>query len=166
MIIGIIHIIHCPCLILLPFFIVNNHIFDIFYIEYFFSIMFLYTFINGECPISYLYKTQTDPRYIAGSRIRYYPEISDLFCLSPENQKYISIYFGTNTILYLGSLIHVIYRSNIPLTMFIIPANSILFYFSFLHFSPNHPLFYVIQNMNKTILFSFILCMIRREIYV
>ena len=165
MFIGILHLLHCPCLILLPF-IVNNHIFDICYVEYSFSIIFLYTFIDGECPISYFYKKQKDPRYIAGSRIHDYPEISDTFFFSPENRKYISIYFGTNTFMYLGSLMYVIIRSNIPVIIFFIPTNSIIIYFAFIYLSPNHPLFYLIQNINKIILFLFILCIIRREIYI
>jgi hypothetical protein len=163
MIIGITHLLHCPCLILLPFFI-NNHKFNILYIEYFFSIMFIYTFTNGECPISYIYKKQKDPSYIAGSNISHYPEISDLFLFSREN--HISIYFEMNTYMYLISLIYVINRSDIPFTMFIIPTNSILLYFAFIYLSPNHPLFYIIQNTNKTIMFLFILFLIRRDIYI
>ena len=166
MIIGILHLIHCPSIILLPFYIVNNPVFDIFYIEYFFSIIFSYTFLNGECPISYIYKKQKDPNYIAGSRITDYTEMYDLFIFSPETQKYISIYFGTNTVLYIGSLLYVINRSNLPLTLFRIPTSSILIYFYFIYFSRAHPLFNVIQNTNKIILFLFILCLIRRDIYV
>lgn len=164
MIIGILHLLHCPCLILLPFF-VNNPIFNILYIEYFFIIMFLYTFIDGECPISYFYKKQKDPTYIAGSRIHDYPEISEIFVLS-QKEKHISIYFGTNTCMYVGSLYYVINRSNIPFSLFIIPTNSIILYFAFLYFSPKHLLFYLIQDTNKIILFLFILCLIRGEIYV
>lgn len=160
MILGIIHLLHCPCLILLPFWI-NNHIFDIIYIEYFFSIMFLYTFINGECPISYIYKKRKDPMYIAGNRITYYPEMLHIACFSKQNQ--IQLYFKITTIFYLGTLIHVIHRNNIPITMFTIPTSSLLVYFSLNH---HHPLFYIIQNVNKTILFFFILCLIRREIYI
>ena len=167
MIIGIIHVLHCPFLILLPFF-VNNHIFNILYIEYFFIIMFLYTFINGECPISYFYKKQKDAKYIAGSRITDYSEISDLFFYPRETktEKLISIYFGTNTCMYLASFMYVIYRDNIPFSLFIIPMNYILFYFSFIYMFQNHTLFYVIQNVNKTILFLFILCLIGREINI
>lgn len=159
MILGIIHLLHCPCLILLPFWI-NNHIYDIIYIEYFFSIMFLYTFINGECPISYVYKKQKDPMYIAGSRITDYPEMLHIACFSKQNQ--IQLYFRITTVLYLGSLLYVIKRSNIPFTMLIIPTKSILLYFTY----RNHPLGYIIQNINKTILFFFILCLVRREIYI
>lgn len=161
--VGIIHLLHCPCLILLPFY-VNNRVFDILYIAYFFSIMFLYTFINGECPISYFYKKRADPNYIAGNRIAYYPEMSEIFFFSREKEKYISLYFGTTTIMYIVSLSYVIHRSNIPLSLFVIPANSLLVYFTFLRIT--HPLFYIIQDIVKTILFLFILCLIRREIQI
>lgn len=159
MILGIIHLLHCPCLILLPF-LHNNHLFDILYIEYFLGIMFSYTFINGECPISYIYKKQKDPNYIPGSRITDYPEMNNLLHFSP------SIYFGTTTILYLGTLIYVIHRNNIPFSLFIIPTNSLLFYFYIIYRYRVHPLFSVIQNFNKIILFLFMLCLVRREIYI
>jgi hypothetical protein len=154
MVFGIIHLLHCPCLILLPFYI-NNNIFNIIYIDYFLGIMFLYTFINGECPISYLYKKQKNPNYIAGSRICDYPEMLDISCFSKPSQ--IQLYFRTTTVLYIGSLLYVINRSNIPLIILIIPTNSIFFYFLLLYRYRNHPLFYIIQNTNKTILFLFIL---------
>ena len=158
MIFGIIHLLHCPCLIILPF-CINNPIFTVLYIEYFFGILFLYTFINGECPISYIYKKRKDPNYIAGSRIADYPEMSEIFFLFRDKEIYISVYFGATTILYIGSLIYVINRSNIPFFLFVIPTNSLFFYFYFLHKCRTHPLFYIIQEFNKTILFLFILCL-------
>jgi hypothetical protein len=60
-IIGLLHLIHTPLLVLFPF-IVNNFTTDIFYIIYFFSIMFFYTFIDGECPISYICKVMMDKK--------------------------------------------------------------------------------------------------------
>lgn len=159
MILGIIHLLHCPCLILLPF-LHKNHLFDILYIEYFLGIMFSYTFLNGECPISYIYKKRKNPEYIAGSIIGDYPEMQ---CIFGKRNVFIQIYFGTNTVLYLGSLLFVINRSNIPFTIFIIPSSSLLFYFYFLQFSRVHPLFYIIQNMNKMILFLFMLCLIKNK---
>jgi hypothetical protein len=158
MLFGIIHLLHCPCLILYAY--VTDH-FDFLYILYFFGIMFSYTFINGECPISYIYKKWKDPEYIAGSRIADYPEMQ---CIFGKQNKLIQFYFGTNTVLYIGSLLYVIHRSNIPFIIFIIPTNSLSFYFYFIYFYRIHPLFYIIQNVVKIILFSFILCLIRREI--
>jgi hypothetical protein len=54
-ILGIIHIIHCPLLFIYPFIIINQKT-DIYYTIYFFFICFSYTFINGECPITYVSK--------------------------------------------------------------------------------------------------------------
>jgi len=162
MLFGILHLLHCPCLILLPYY-VKNPIFDLLYIEYFLGIMFSYTFINGECPISYIYKKRKDPNYIAGSRITDYLEMNTLFFFSPTQIQY---FFGTTTILYMGTLIYVIYRNNISFALFMIPTNSLLVYFTFVYRYPGHPLFHIIQNMNKIILFLFMLCLIRREIYV
>ena len=160
MIFGIIHLLHCPSLIIFPFI---THDFDILYMVYFLGIMFFYTFIHGECPISYFYKKWKNPDYIAGSRIHDYPEMQAIF---GKREIYIPYYFGINTVLYIGSLIYVIDRNNIPFSFFCIPANSLVVYFYFLHFSRIHPLFYVLQDVVKTILFLFMLCLIRREIYV
>lgn len=95
-ILGFIHLFHCPLIILFPF-VVKNHNLDIIYIIYFFFIMFLYTFIDGECPISYLCKTLTNVNYIAGSDITYYPEMEHML----SNKVYIEYYFTITTILYL-----------------------------------------------------------------
>ena len=154
MILGIIHLVHCPCLIIYPY---VTDCFDFLYIIYFFGILFSYTFINGECPISYIYKKWKNPEYIAGSQISDYPEMQVIL------GKMIQIYFGTNTVLYMGSLLYVIHRSNIPLSIFIIPSSSLSFYFYFIYFYRVHPLFYIIQNMVKTILFLFMLCLIKNK---
>jgi hypothetical protein len=108
LIIGGFHLIHSPLLILFPFFI-KNHVLDIFYIIYFFAIMFLYTFIDGECPISYICKKIKDKNYIAGDNITYYPEMEYIF----QNKIFIDYYFGTMTIIYILTLFFVIFRTNI-----------------------------------------------------
>jgi hypothetical protein len=123
-IIGLFHIIHSPLLVLFPF-IVKNFTFDIFYIIYFFSIMFFYTFINGECPISYACKVMIDKKYIAGSNVSYYPEME--YVLS--NKKIIEYYLGTNTILYIITLFFVIFRTNTFCYLFIIVFVILLNYF-------------------------------------
>jgi len=71
-VIGLFHIIHSPLLVLFPF-IVKKYTTDIFYIIYFFTILFLYTFIDGECPVSYVCKVMMDKKYIAGTNVAYYP---------------------------------------------------------------------------------------------
>ena len=160
---GIIHLLHCPCLIILPF-LYKNPTFDFCYIEYFLGTLFSYTFIHGECPISYIYKKRKDPNYIAGSRIANYPEMNDIFIFSLLGEKVIPYYFGTTTILYLGTLIHVIHRSNIPFSLFIIPTNSLLIYFTFVYKYPDHPLFNVIQDVHKIILFFFMVCLMNKSL--
>jgi len=93
-IIGLIHLFHSPLLVIFPF-IFQTFTTDILYINYFFFIMFLYTFINGECPISYVCKLIMDKKYIAGSHITYYPEMECLL-----SKRSIVYYFGTTTLLY------------------------------------------------------------------
>lgn len=107
-ILGFFHLIHSPLLVLFPF-IINSFVLDIFYINYFLSIMFLYTFIDGECPISYICKKINNKNYIAGSNITYYPEMKYLI----NNQQYINYYFGLMTIMYILTLFFVIFRTNI-----------------------------------------------------
>ncbi len=107
-IIGVIHFIHSPLLILFPF-VVKNFILDIFYVIYFFIIMFLYTFIDGECPISYICKLINDNKYISGTDITYYPEMECIL----TNKIYINYYFGIMTFLYILTLFFVIFRANI-----------------------------------------------------
>jgi hypothetical protein len=70
-ILGLIHIIHCPLLIIYPYTIINQKL-DIYYLTYFFFICFSYTFINGECPISYVSRIIKNKNYIA--RISNFPE--------------------------------------------------------------------------------------------
>jgi hypothetical protein len=108
MILGVIHFIHSPLLILFPF-IIKNFILDIFYIIYFFAIMFLYTFIDGECPISYICKMINDKNYIAGTNITYYPEMECIL----RNKTHINYYFGIMTFMYILTLFFVIIRRNI-----------------------------------------------------
>jgi len=126
MIIGLIHLLHSPLLVIFPF-LFQTFTTDILYINYFFFIMFLYTFINGECPISYICKLIIDKNYIAGSNITYYPEMESL--LSKRNVDY---YFGTMTILYIARLIMVLFRTNMftysAFTLFIL-----LIYYYFIH---------------------------------
>ena len=153
---GIFHIIHSPILIIIPFLIKSN-IFDIIYILYFFSIMFLYTFINGECPISYISKTIMDSNYIAGNNITHYPEMSYilLHTLAFEDQNRIDFYFGIMTIAYILTLLFVIYRTNMSFYIFIIPFLVLFLYFLFIRkFITNHSKYFILmQEITKCILF-------------
>lgn len=69
--------------------------------------MLSYTFLNGECPISYTCKRMMDTQYMAGTNVKYYPEMEYLL-----NKKMIDYYFGITTFLYIISLVFVLYRSN------------------------------------------------------
>jgi len=70
---GVFHLIHSPILILFPFF-VQDFVTDVLYITYFLVIMFGYTWVDGECPISLICKQISDKKYVAGKDITYYPE--------------------------------------------------------------------------------------------
>ena len=92
-VLGVFHLLHAPILTFIPFY-VNNQLADIIYINYFFLIMFSYTFINGECPISYISKKIIDRDYFAGKDIEYYPEMRMFF----NTDKDIQDYFTTTSI--------------------------------------------------------------------
>lgn len=138
---GFVHLIHAPLLILFPF-MVNNFITDILYIIYFLFVMFLYTFINGECPISYMYKLSIDENYIAGNIS--YPEMDFIF-----NEKNTEYYFGITTTLYIASLLLVIFRTKT--FFYLIFTNiTILVYLFFIH---NNIYFEIVQEITKYVLF-------------
>lgn len=87
--------------------------------------MFLYTFINGECPISYVCKLMMDKTYIAGSNITYYPEMELIL-----SKRSVDYYFGTMTILYIATLIMVLFRTNMfPYSAFTLFILLIYYYF-------------------------------------
>ena len=145
--IGLLHLIHSPLLVLFPF-IVNNFTNDVFYIIYFFTIMFLYTFLDGECPISYICKVMMDKKYIAGSNITYYPEME---CILP-NKKTVDYYFGTMTILYIITLFFVMFRANIFSYFFIVVFAVLLNYFLLVrnYFSIKKQLYFpIFQEITK-----------------
>jgi len=148
--IGIFHFLHSPLLIIFPF-IINTFFFDVMYIIYFFVILFLYTFINGECPISYICKWMNDRNYIAGENINYYPEMEYIL----QNQKNIDYYFGIMTTIYILTLFYVISRicmfSFFLLFTFIILLLYFLFVRKFLSMDENY--FTIFQEITKYILF-------------
>jgi hypothetical protein len=147
--IGTIHLLHSPLLVLFPF-IINNFTTDIFYIIYFFTIMFLYTFIRGECPISYVCKRMIDKDYVAGTNITYYPEMEYLL----HSQKNIDYYFGTMTFLYITTLFFVIFRTNTFSFLLLFTFLILLLYFSLVrkHFIINEKCFLIIQETTKCVL--------------
>ena len=160
-IIGLFHLIHSPVLILLPFYI-KNSLFDMIYINYFFLIMISYTFLNGECPISYTSKLMLNNNYIAGENICYYPEMLTVL----PNNKCISYYFGAMTGLYMFSLFYVIYRSNILLCIYLlIPFFTLLIYFLFIHnilLNKRSSYFIIFQKITKYVLCFSVLFIIKK----
>lgn len=146
---GIFHLIHCPLLIVYPF-LFYSYTSDVLYITYFFFIMFLYTFINGECPISYLSKLIINKNYIAGDKITYYPEMKYIAI----NEKYTDSYFAITTTFYILILWFVISRTNIPI-YFLIPSFFVLCVY-FLYIRNNilkkTKYFLLIQEITKYIL--------------
>jgi hypothetical protein len=149
--IGIFHLLHSPLLILFPF-VIHNFTWDILYITYFFVIMFLYTFIDGECPISYVCKLINDKNYIAGTYVTHYPEMEYLL----GNQKYIDSYFGIMTSLYLLTLSFVIFRTNTLSYFVIFTCIILLIYFLLVRniFSIKNKLcFRTFQEITKYVLF-------------
>lgn len=149
LIVGIFHLIHSPLLVIFPF-LFQTFITDILYIIYFLFVMFLYTFINGECPISYTCKVMMDKTYIAGSNITYYPEMELIL-----NKKSINYYFGIMTLFYIATLIMVIIRINafyLFFTFFIL-----LIYYFFMHNQ-------FIQEITKCTLF-FTICFLSFNLF-
>ena len=150
-IIGFLHLIHTPLLVLFPF-VVQNFTSDILYLIYFFSIMFLYTFINGECPISYICKVINDKKYIAGSNITYYPEMEYVL------QKRINVeyYFGIMTFLYISVLFIVIFRTNTFSYLLIFTFGILLIYYFFIRNQVSQKKrinFIIVQEITKYVLF-------------
>jgi len=135
-ILGLIHIIHCPLLIIYPYTIINQKL-DIYYLTYFFFICFSYTFINGECPISYVSRIIKNKNYIAGSSIcenicenkRNFPEIESV--LPVFLYPYIDFYFVITTKIYLFSLSVVVYRNDLFNVVYF-PFSVLIIYFFFI----------------------------------
>lgn len=98
---GIIHLLHAPILIVIPFYSTLNEL----YIYYFYLIVLLYTYTNGECPISYLYKKNQNPNYIPGQIS--YPEMAFMGEINAR------IYFAIMSTLYMFMIVIVYYRTNI-----------------------------------------------------
>jgi 1,4-dihydroxy-2-naphthoate octaprenyltransferase len=87
--------------------------------------MFVYTFINGECPISYKCKLFINHKYNAGSDVSYYPEMEYVL----QSKNLINYYFAVTTILYLLTLFFVIFRTNTFSYFLTFTFAILLFYF-------------------------------------
>lgn len=147
----IFHLLHSPLLVISPI-VFNNELFRLIYLQYFFIVMLSYTFINGECPISYLAKIILDERYKAGENLSYYPEMVIIF----KRNEYINIYFACATVVYLITLADLIFKMNIP-KFPLCPAFFCTFvYFLFVrdvYFTKNHDCYPFVQGITRATLF-------------
>ena len=130
---------------------------DIYYITYFFFVCFSCTFINGECPITYVSRIikRNFPEEICENK-RNFPEVESILpiCLYP----YIYYYFIITTKIYLFSLYIVIYRNNLYNVAYF-PFSVLSIYFLFVYFFMNNRLtnnllkyFKIYQQFTKVIL--------------
>ena len=141
--IGVFHFIHAPLLIVYPF-VISSSDWDFAYIQYFFLIMYAYTFYNGECPISFYYKKRANPYYVAGSRITDYDEMYTI-C---KDRTFVKKYIATTTSLYGGALLYTMRRIHITPAFTVWAALVVLIYTSAIHevyFKRAHQLFTVVQ---------------------
>ena len=106
--IGIFHLLHSPIITIYPF-IIQNADYDIYYVNYFLLIMLSYTFLHGECPISFLCKKRMNANYMAGENIEDYVELYQVV----PNKYYVNYYIQVMTCFYLSSLLYVIYFTNV-----------------------------------------------------
>ena len=123
-IIGTLHFFHAPLLVIYPLVLPPQY--DLLYIKYFFAIMISYTFYNGECPISYIYKRRMNPQYIAGDRINDY---DDLYAVC-NDRIFVNNYLVVTTSLYSSSLIYTMYRANIDFKFTLFSMLVVLLYTS------------------------------------
>ena len=167
-ILGVIHIIHYPLLIIYPFVIINQ-ILDIYYITYFFFIFFSYTFINGENPISFISK-------IIGNKINFpekkcenkinFPEIESI--LPTHLYPFINHYFIIISNIYLFSLFLVVYRNNLYHIVFF-PFFILFIYFLFINkLLANRLLqyFILVQQFTKFTLLFTIYFLLEKQCYI
>lgn len=159
--IGVFHFIHAPLLIVYPF-VFSLSDWDFAYIQYFFLIMYAYTFYNGECPISFYYKKQTNPYYVAGSRVTDYDEMYTV-C---KDRTFVKKYIATTTTLYGCTLLYTMHRLSITTAFTAWSSLIILIYTSAIHevyFKRTHQLFRIIQNICR---FCFVFAIFFIRVYV
>ena len=104
-IIGIYHICHSFFLSIYPF----NCQDDIAFVNYYTMILLSYTYLNAECPISYIYKKMKDPSYIAGTTLT---SFDDMYAIAPK--EYVNMYVFVMTCLSMGNLCMVLARLKTP----------------------------------------------------
>lgn len=148
---GLFHFIHSPLLIILPFL---TNTWDKCYINYFFTMMFSYTFTDGECPITYASKRLI---HDYSPRNNQFPEMEFIM-----EKKYIPYYFGIMSFIYVLKLAHVIIRTRHFSFIFVILFIYFLLFtfpnkwtFPFQEFTKIVLSFYLISDFNLYATFIF-----------
>lgn len=106
-IIGIFHMCHSFLLTIYPY--VYDYDYDVDYLNYYAWILLSYTYLNAECPISYLYKKIKDPTYIAGTTLT---SFDDMYAIAPK--EYVNLYVFIMTCLSMSTLFMVLIRLKTP----------------------------------------------------
>jgi hypothetical protein len=141
-------------------FIFKKNNFDFFYLFWSYFILLHWTFLNGECAISYYFKKQKDKNYVAGKDLH-----NDEFkILLKEYVNIIKIFFIVINILLVISVYITFKRNNIPSYISISFLSIYEIYFYGLYFFSNHyknENFFIFQNVIRfliilNIIFTFI----------
>lgn len=130
-----------------PFLIgVSMFLYDIFYkklfVKYSFLILFSYTFLDGECPITYSYKKINNWSYCGGSNIQ---DLADLYLL-PISPFWINIYIRILSSIYFYRVFVFMYELGMFNKIWIVFDGFILIgYLYQLYVEKTEPNFYYIQ---------------------
>ena len=113
--------------------------------------MISYTFLNGECPISFLCKKMIYPEYQAGDNIEDYVEMYQIV----SNKDYVNNYIQLMTCSYLSSLLYVIHYTNVKSIIYVEFLLSCVYFLltrkAFHHHIQDH--FLHVQELYKISLF-------------
>ena len=118
-IIGIFHMCHSFALMIYPYI----YDYDVEYVNYYVWILLSYTYLNAECPISYLYKKMRDPSYIAGTTLT---SFDDMYTIA--SKEYVNLYVFIMTCLSMGSLFMVLARLKTPFISICTNGMIVLYY--------------------------------------
>jgi hypothetical protein len=118
-IIGIYHICHSFFLSIYPFICQD----DIAFVNYYTMILLSYTYLNGECPVTYLYKRLRNPEYIAGTTLT---SFDDVYQIAPR--EYVHTYACITTGCSLYNLFTILRQLETPIITIILNGIIILYY--------------------------------------
>jgi hypothetical protein len=125
-IVGILHLFSAIIKYTYGYIFPKTRLFDALYFILFAMLPLAWMFFKGECIISYIVKKYETPNYIMGSKPNDHKDLYELF----YNKKWYDIYSNIATLVYLGSLILVQYRSRIIPSNIFYPALGIFTYCS------------------------------------